>query len=162
MDAGCATSERVSRVAWRSLEVGCGLRNRSHGRPNRPKVASVTAFYDDEAALARIQNDIAAAQERAVRAQEVKARIDTVRGVGRSPRGEVLVEVDASGMLRDVTFTDAAMVLRPDDLAGFVKDAARAAQRDAGSRAVALTQDVFGEGSALTERLRAEVEQRYV
>ena len=122
----------------------------------------MTAFYDADEALARVQRDVAAAQERAARAQEVKTRIDAVRGVGRSPRGEVTVEVDASGMLRDVRLTDAAMDLRPADLEKLITDAARAAQRDAGSRAVAVAQDAFGEESPMVTHLRAEVESRYV
>ena len=122
----------------------------------------MTAFHDPDAALARIQRDIAQAKERAERAQEVRARIDQVRGVGRSPRGEVVVEVDATGMLRDVTLSDAAMDLRPDELARLIKDAARVAQRDAGTRTVALAQDAFGDTSPMVAHLRAEVEQRYV
>jgi hypothetical protein len=122
----------------------------------------VTAFHDPDEALVRIQRDIASAKERAERAQEVRARIDTVRGVGRSPRGELLVEVDASGMLRDVTLTEAAMALQADDLSQLIKDAAQTAQRDAGSRTVALAQDAFGEESAMVAHLRSEVEQRYV
>lgn len=120
------------------------------------------AFHDPDDALARIQRDIAGAQERAARAQEVRTRIDAVRGVGRSPRGEVTVEVDASGTLRDVRLTDAAMDLRAADLERLITDAARAAQRDAGSRAVALAEDAFGEGSPLVSHLRTEVEGRYV
>src|SRR5436190_2013193 len=62
------------------------------------RLPGVTAFYDDpDAALARVQQDIAQAQERAERAVEVKASIDRVRGRARSPRGEVEVETDATG-----------------------------------------------------------------
>lgn len=122
----------------------------------------MTAFHDPDEALARIQRDISAAQERAARAQEVRAQIDAVRGVGRSPRGEVRVEVDASGMLRDLVLADSAMDLRATDLARLITDAARAAQRDAGTRTVALAQDAFGEASPLVTHLRSEVEQRYV
>jgi DNA-binding protein YbaB len=121
----------------------------------------VTAFHDPDEALARIQRDIAAAQERAARAQEVKTRIDAVRGVGHSPDRDVEVEVDASGMLRDVTLTSAAMDLHPDDLSRLIVDAAREAQRDAGNRTVALAQDAFGESSPMVAHLRTEVEQRY-
>ncbi len=122
----------------------------------------MTAFHDPDEALARIQRDISAAQDRAARAQEVRVQIDAVRGVGRSPRGEVRVEVDASGMLRDLVLADAAMDLRATDLARLITDAARAAQRDAGTRSVALAQDAFGEDSPLVNHLRTEVEQRYV
>ena len=122
----------------------------------------MTAFHDPDAAIARIQRDIELAAERAERAQQVKAEIDAVRGRGRSPRGEVVVEVDASGMLRDVVLADGAMALRADELAGFIVDTARAAQRDAGAKAVAIAADSFGEDSPMTAHLRDEVEQRYV
>lgn len=121
----------------------------------------MTAFHDPDAALAKIQRDIRAAQDRAVRAEQVKAEIDAVRGRGRSPRGEVVVEVDASGQLRDVVLTEAAMALRHDELSRYLLEAARAAQREAGGRAVAVMGEAFGDDSPLTEHLRAEVEQRY-
>lgn len=121
----------------------------------------MTAFHDPDAALAKIQRDIATAQERAVRAEQVKAEVDAVRGRGRSPRGEVVVEVDASGQLRDVDLTDAAMALRPDELSRLIVEAARAAQREAGGRAVTIMGEAFGEDSPLTAHLRTEVEQRY-
>lgn len=121
----------------------------------------MTAFHDPDAALAKIQRDIRAAQDRAVRAEQVKAEIDAVRGRGRSPRGEVVVEVDASGQLRDVVLTEAAMALRHDELSQYLLEAARAAQREAGGRAVAVMGEAFGDDSPLTEHLRAEVEQRY-
>lgn len=122
----------------------------------------MTAFHDPDAAIAKVQRDIELAAERAERAQQVKVEIDAVRGRGRSPRGEVVVEVDASGMLRDVRLTDDAMVLRADELSRFVLDAARAAQRDAGAQAVAIAEESFGEDSPMTAHLRGEVEQRYV
>ncbi len=122
----------------------------------------MSAFYDPDAARAKIERDIQMAQERAVRAEQVKAEIDGVRGRGRSPRGEVVVEVDASGQLRDVALTDAAMALRHDELSRLIVEAARAAQREAGGKAVAIMGEAFGEDSPLTEHLKTEVEQRYV
>jgi DNA-binding protein YbaB len=125
-------------------------------------VGFVTVFHDPDEALAKVQRDILSAQERAARATEVRSRIDAVRGVGRSPRGEVVVEVDSSGMLRDVTLTDAAMDLRSKDLADLIVDAARVAQRDAGRQTVALAEDAFGQASPMVEHLRSEVQRRYV
>lgn len=121
----------------------------------------MTAFYDPDAALARVQADVAAAQERAARAVEVQAQIAAVRGTGRSARGEVTVDVDASGMLRDLHLTDDALRRRPDELATLILDAARTAQRDAGARAVAVAADAWGEADPAVEHLRAEVQQRY-
>jgi hypothetical protein len=48
----------------------------------------VTSFFDDpDAAIDRVQADIRAAQERAVRAVEVKETLDRLRGRARSARG---------------------------------------------------------------------------
>lgn len=121
----------------------------------------MTAFYDPDAALARVQHDIAAAQERATKAVEVQGAIAAVRGTGRSPRGEVTVDVDASGMLRDLRLTEEALRRRPDELAALILDAARTAQRDAGARALAVAEDAWGADDVAVAHLRTEVEQRY-
>lgn len=120
----------------------------------------MTAFHDPDEALRRIQHDVEAAQRRAGRAQEVKAEIDAVRGRGRSAHGDVTVVVDASGRLRDLELTDAALARRPDALARLVLETARTAELDAGRRAVGIAEEAFGEGSPLTAHLRAEIEQR--
>ncbi|MCC2307975.1 YbaB/EbfC family nucleoid-associated protein [Cellulomonas chengniuliangii] len=123
----------------------------------------MTAFYDDpDAAIAKVQRDIADAQERARRAGEVKASIDRVRGRMRSSRGEVEAEVDATGRLTDLVLADAATALRPDDLAALIRETVDAAARDAGRRAVAVTDDAYGEGSAISGQLRAELDAREV
>ncbi len=120
----------------------------------------MTAYHDPDAALERVQSDLAAAQERAARAQEARARIAAVRGVGRSPRGEVRVQVDSAGVLRDLALTDDAMRLSPGELVRLILDAARAAQQDSAARTVAVAEEAFGAESAMVAHLRAEVEQR--
>ena len=122
----------------------------------------MTGYYDDpQAALDRIDRDIAQARERAERAAEVKASIDQVRGRARSARGEVQAEVDATGRLRDLVLDQSAMALRPTELAALVLRTVVDAGRDAGRRAVAVADDAFGEGSSISAHLRAEVEQRW-
>lgn len=120
----------------------------------------MTVFHDPDEALARVQREIAAAHERTAVAQQVRAGIDAVRGVGRSPHGEVSVEVDAAGTLRDLTLSAEAMDLPPEDLSRLIIDAARLAHHDAGRRAVALAQDAFGADSAMVGHLRSELGQR--
>lgn len=122
---------------------------------------TVPAFYDDpDAAIARVQRDIVAAQERAVRAVEVKASIDRVRGRARSRRGEVRVEVDVSGQLTDLELEESALELRARDLAMLIRETIAVAVRDAGRLAVALTDDAYGEGSAISTQLRGELDAR--
>jgi len=120
----------------------------------------VTAFYDADGALDKIQRDIRLAQERAERATQVQGEIALVRGKARSRHGEVAAEVDASGVLTDLQLTDEALEQRPDDLAHSIRDVVREAQRDAGKRAMVIADDAFGAGSTVTAHLRAEFEQR--
>lgn len=121
----------------------------------------MTAYDDPDAVLTRIQQDVDMARQRAVQAQEAQRAIAAVRGTGRSPRGEVTVEVDASGALRDLRLDDGAVRYRAADLAAMVLDAARAAQRDAGARAVAVAEGVWGAGDPAVEHLRDEIQERY-
>jgi hypothetical protein len=123
--------------------------------------AAVTAFFDDpDAAIDRVQADIRAAQERAVRAVEVKAALDRLRGRARSARGEVTAEVDPSGQLLDLHLADDAVELSARDLAALVLDTVRAAGREAGRQALAVTAEAFGEDSPVTEHLRGELAGR--
>jgi DNA-binding protein YbaB len=121
----------------------------------------VAGFYDDpDVALARVAADIEAARLRAERAVEVKASIDRVRGRARSARGEVTVETDATGQITDLVLDEAALNLRASDLATLIRDTVRAAARDAGARAVAVTDDAYGPDSTISAHLRDELEAR--
>ena len=121
----------------------------------------MTDFYGDpDAALARVAEQIAQAQERAARASEVRAAIDRVRGRARSRRGEVTVEVDVTGRMTDLRLDDEAMSLDAADLAGLIRETVTLATRDAGVRAVAVSDDAFGEGSSISAHLRGELQTR--
>jgi DNA-binding protein YbaB len=118
-----------------------------------------TAGADADAAITRIEQQIAAAQQQAERAQQFQAEIDGVRGVARSPRREVQVTVDAAGRLAGVELSDAAMELAPRALAQLLVETANAAQRDAGAKAVDIAAAAFGQESGVVDRLRAEVDK---
>ncbi|MHA3946935.1 YbaB/EbfC family nucleoid-associated protein [Cellulomonas bogoriensis] len=83
-----------------------------------------------------------------------------MRGTGRSPRGEVTVEVDAAGALRDLQLTDGALQYRARDLEAMILEAVRVAQHDAAARAIAVAEDAWGEGDPAVEHLRAELQER--
>ncbi|MEV7973921.1 YbaB/EbfC family nucleoid-associated protein [Cellulomonas sp. NPDC089187] len=118
------------------------------------------AFHEPDTVLARIQQDIGAAQERAARATEVRQQMDAIRGAARSPRGEVAAVVDPSGRLTDLTFTDDALRLSARELSRLTLDTVRRAGAEAGRQAVDLMSDSFGADSQLTEHLRNEVAAR--
>ncbi|MET0783058.1 YbaB/EbfC family nucleoid-associated protein [Leifsonia flava] len=115
---------------------------------------------DPDAAIARVNAQIAEAAERAERAEDVRRDVDALRARASSPGGEVTVEVDATGRLTNIEFESAARTLRSDALSQAVLKAAASAQRQAGDRAVAIAADAFGEESEVTAHLRAEVEER--
>lgn len=64
--------------------------------------AAVAAFYDPGAALARVQQEIEAARERAEKAAAARAAIAPVRGRGRSPRRGTPARRSSPILLRDI------------------------------------------------------------
>lgn len=112
---------------------------------------------DADAAIARVAEQIAAAQEQAQRGQQFQQDVAAVRATATSPRRELRVTVDASGRLLDTELADAAMELSASALSRLLVETARAAQREAGQEAVRIASDLFGEQSGATERLRAEI-----
>jgi DNA-binding protein YbaB len=115
---------------------------------------------DPEAAIARVTEQIAEAQQRAVQAEQVRVDIDALRERASSPRREVTVTVDASGRFTDLELTRDAMSLAPDALARLIIQTTARAQRAAGERAIQIAADTFGADSPAVEHLRGEVATR--
>lgn len=118
-----------------------------------------SADADADLAVARIEEQIAQARERAERASEVRQRIDALRGTAVSPRRELTVTVDAGGRLVSVEVADAAFGLSARDLGRLIVETANAAQRQAGAKAVEVASEAFGEQSGIVAHLREEVEK---
>ena len=119
-----------------------------------------TSWSDPDAVTARLEAQVAQAQQRAARAQTMRSEIDAVRGKGRSPRGEVVATADASGALTDLTLTDDALELSAPALAQVIVATAGQARRDAGDQAVRITAEAFGEDSSAVTMMRDELAQR--
>jgi len=115
---------------------------------------------DPDVLIARVQDQVAAAQKRAQAAQQMRAQVEAVRGTAYSQRRELSVTVDASGRLVDVQLSDAALELRARDLSRLIITTAQAASRDAGQQAMDLAAAAFGEDSPVVARLRDEVTAR--
>ncbi|WEG09296.1 YbaB/EbfC family nucleoid-associated protein [Microbacterium horticulturae] len=115
---------------------------------------------DPDVLIARVQDQVAAAQQRAQAAQQMRAQVEAVRGTAYSQRRELSVTVDASGRLVDVELSDAALDLRARDLSRLIVTTAQAASRDAGQQAMDLAVTAFGEDSPVVARLRDEVQAR--
>lgn len=117
-------------------------------------------FDDPDAALARVQADIRAAQERAERAADFQESVGRVRGRARSPRGEVTVEVDTNGQLVDLRLADHATDIIARDLSRLILDTVRSAGEDAARQTLDVTAETFGEHSPVTDAMRAELAPR--
>jgi len=123
---------------------------------------AVSDFFSSagaDAAIARVEEQVAAAQARAAQAQQVQADIDAVRASATSPRREVTVTVDATGRLAGVRLSDAAYDLRPDALGRLIVETANRAQRLAGEQALEITATAFGADSPVVAHLRDELEK---
>lgn len=121
----------------------------------------MTTSTDPSAVLARVEGDVAAAHERMRTAQDAQTAIAAVRGVGRSRRGDVTVEVDAAGVLTDLRLGDTAVQQSAASLTAAILVAVRDAQVQAGERAVVVAAEAWGEGSAIVEHLREEIAGRH-
>jgi len=122
--------------------------------------SSSSMWGSPDDAMARVNQQVAEAQERAKRATEVRLEMEALRGTARSPRGEVSVEVDTSGRLLGLTLTEDAMELGERELASLIVATTHAAAARAGEKAVELAAEAFGEESATTTRLRDEITER--
>lgn len=110
-------------------------------------------------ALARIDHDVAAAQERARRATEFRVALEQTRGTGQLHG--VTVVLDSAGGLRDLTLPRdlderTAGALREDILG-----AVRVAQADVSARVRHEAALRFGGDSDVARRMDAELRQRF-
>jgi DNA-binding protein YbaB len=118
-----------------------------------------SAGADADAVIARVEQQMAAAQEQAQRAQAFQDQVKAVRGTARSPRGHVEVTVDASGRLAAIDLADAAFDLSARELGALIVQTSDAAQRAAGAQALELAGEAFGKESSVVDRLRAELDE---
>lgn len=117
------------------------------------------AGADADDVIARVEQQMAAAQMQAQRAQQFHDEIKAVRGESLSPRGEVRATVDASGRLAALDLSERALELSPRELGRLIVATSDAAQRAAGERAVGLAGEAFGTDSPVVGRLRAELDE---
>ncbi len=123
------------------------------------RVTDLFSSREAEAAIARIEQQVAEAQVRATQAQQVQADIDAVRASATSPRREVTVTVDAAGRLAGIRLADAAYELRPDALEQLIVETAGRAQVLAGEQALEITRVAFGADSPIVGHLAGELDR---
>lgn len=81
---------------------------------------------------------------------ELSRRMRQVDATAQSPHGDVTVTVDHAGGLSDLTLTDEAMRLAPDELAHLILATARQAQTHLAEDMTELVRSVYGADSATT------------
>lgn len=107
-----------------------------------------------EAALRRLDEQVAEAQRKAEVAQKLQVEIERVRETVSSTGQEVSVEVDALGRVQRVDFRASALSLSPADLGRIVTRTIHEAHAKAGQSVMAKIEDAFGADSATTAALR--------
>lgn len=113
---------------------------------------------DTDDLIARVEQQMAAAQEQARRARGFHDEVAAVRGVADSRRGHARVTVDAAGRLIDVTLSPRSGGLTARELGRVIVEASHAAHRSAGARVLELAGEAFGADSPVVDQLRAELD----
>lgn len=115
-------------------------------------------FEDPDDVIARVQDDVRRAQQRAERLPQLTAAVAEVRGEARSPQRDVWVEVDGSGALVGLDITDEAWARRgrqiSTDVVALVAEARRVAQR----RILEATESILGAGDPAYAAILAEAD----
>lgn len=107
--------------------------------------------------MARIEQQVAQAQETARRAEQVREEFEQVRGTAASPRGEVRVTVETTGRITALDLHEDALRLGPRDLSALILQTVGVAQRQAATESIALVEGAFGAGSGVAANLRSEL-----
>lgn len=115
-------------------------------------------FNDPQAARERVARQMEEAHERAAKAASLTDQLKEIEIEAQSPRREVMLQVNASGILLDLEFGESATELSLEAIADLVLATYQDAQRQAAQRAVALTEETMGE--EIAGRMREDYESR--
>ncbi|SDN45634.1 YbaB/EbfC DNA-binding family protein [Actinomyces ruminicola] len=111
---------------------------------------------DDAAARAHADIDgwVRQAQERAEASQRLAKQVEALRETEVSRDRAISVTVDAAGRLVDLKLREPAMDFTPGDLAAAIMRAVQRASGRAGERTARMAAEVWGEDSAVAQRVR--------
>lgn len=113
--------------------------------------------YEADAAVQRIEDGIAQAQQRAVKAREFRAEVD--RTLGAAEVDGVSVHVDVTGVVRDLRLPRPLQHRDPDKLATSILAAIRAGHAQAAEQAKVAAEAAFGD-SDTTRMFAQELDSR--
>lgn len=117
------------------------------------------SYSSPDDALARIDRDIAAAQERAERARAFRQEVDRLRGTATVDG--VTATVDITGVLSDLRLPRQLAYRDPDSLAASVLAAIRAAHAEVAATAREAAEREFGADSATATAFANELSTRF-
>jgi DNA-binding protein YbaB len=138
---GAVTPARLPGMSW-SGDVGGGL---------DPDVAAVTA---------RIDEQIAQAQQHAEQMREWSNEVDSLTAEGSALRGNVRVLVNHSGVVQSVRITDAGCDAGAAALSTGVMDALQAAYKAVGDAVARSAASRFGQDTELTRLMVDDLSTR--
>lgn len=114
-----------------------------------------------EAARAKVDAQIAAAEARRFGIDQLAEEVATLTATARSPQGEVTAEAQSGGRIVQVSVTETAVQLSAIRLSQLLTETIAEAQRKAALAAVERSARVLGEESPLVGQLRTEAEAAY-
>lgn len=115
-------------------------------------------YETPEDALARIEDDVRRAEERAARLPELQAAMESVRGRAISIRRDIAVEVDSGGQLHALDISDAALELGGRRVSQEVLMLVRKATQDVRAQTLALSVEILGEDDPIVKLAAADLE----
>jgi len=112
----------------------------------------VVMFDDADEAIARVEDDVRRAQQRAARMSQLQSATAAARGVGRHR------EVDHTGELTALRIADAALSRGGAGVARLVLDTVRDARADLRRNLLTAAAEVLGDDDPVLDGLRAQLE----
>lgn len=111
-------------------------------------------------AIQRVQDNVRRAKSRAERYPALQSALDGVRGGAVSVRRDLSVEVDASGVLRNLRIGDGALERGGDRLAVEIFELIGKATREARARTLAATTEIMGDDDPIVKTIAAALDAR--
>lgn len=117
-------------------------------------------FDSSDEAIARVEEDVRRAQQRAARYPALQSAIDGVRARAVSPRRDLAVEVDAGGVVRALDVSDAALDRSGRQVGDELLELIGRASRDARAQTLALTTEIMGADDPIVKTVAADLKSQ--
>jgi hypothetical protein len=115
----------------------------------------MSVFLDADDALAKVEDDVRRSEIRAAQMPEFESTIADARGKAATRKRDIIVEVDASGRVTDLTLGEQALQRGAQRLAHDVLAVIRAAEADVHTKTLAAVTSLLGDDDPIVEQLQA-------